>query len=101
MSPGGSADRVGRTLAMLGGRWKLALVFHLFAAPSLRFHELQKSLRGISHRMLTLRLRELERDGVIDRRVLRPKPLEVAYALTPRGHALQPLLRGLRNWSQE
>ena len=98
LSPGGSAEQVQLALRVVDGRWKLDILFRLFATPVLRFSELQRSLGAVSHRMLTLRLRELERDGVIARTVHPTVPPSVDYRLTTRGHALRPILRALRDW---
>ena len=56
---------------MLEGRWKMVIVFHLFARGTLRFSELEKAIPGVSQKMLIQQLRELERDGIVSRTVTR------------------------------
>ena len=98
--PDGSADLVRRGLHVIDGRWKLTIIFRLFATPTQRFSELERGIEGISHKMLSAHLRELERDGVVKRTEHGTKPPKiVCYELTPRGLALRPILRGLRLWS--
>ena len=98
LTPGGSAERVQRAFAMLDGRWKLPIVFELFAAPVLRFSELERALGGVSQKVLTQQLRELERDGIVRRTVHAEVPPRVDYRLTAAGEALRPVLRQLREW---
>ena len=98
LGPQGSAARVRATLATLSGRWKLDVLFQLFARPVLRFSELERAIPGISRKMLTVRLRELEKDGVVVRVVHPEVPPRVDYALTPAGAALRPALVLLRDW---
>jgi DNA-binding HxlR family transcriptional regulator len=97
--PDGSAHLVQRALDALDGRWKLAIIFRLFATSTLRFSELERSIPGVSQKMLTQRLRELERDGVIARTIHAAVPPRVDYCLTTAGEALRPALRMLRDWS--
>ena len=54
---------------MLEGRWKMVIIFHLFARSTLRFSELEKAIPGVSQKMLIQQLRELERDGIVGRTV--------------------------------
>lgn len=84
-------------LDMLGGKWKLAILSHLIAEKR-RFNELRRCLPGITQRMLTLQLRELEADRLVHREVFPQVPPKVEYSLTPRGETLIPILRMLREW---
>ncbi len=98
LGPSGSAARVHDTLRILGGRWKMNILFQLFAQAPLRFSELERAIPGVSQKMLASRLRELERDGIL-RRVVYPEiPPRVDYRLTDAGEALRPLLKGMRDW---
>lgn len=85
LGPGGSAELVKRAVAALDGRWKLPILFRLFETPTLRFSELQRRLDGVSQKMLTQHLRELEHDGLVVR-TDHAEPLpRVDYALNSRG----------------
>ena len=66
-----------------------------------RFCELERSLAGISPRTLSLRLRELEAEGVVERRTYPEVPPRVEYALTEKGHALIPIIEGMREFGRE
>ncbi|HEX7600685.1 MAG TPA: helix-turn-helix domain-containing protein [Polyangiaceae bacterium] len=87
-----------RALGVLDGRWKLAILFRLFATRVLRYSELRHSIEQVTPRMLTLHLRELERDGVVVRTAHPCVPPKVEYALTDKGRALRPILLQLREW---
>ena len=85
------------TLAVIEGHWKLPILFRLLDGTQ-RFGELRKNLPAATQRMLTLHLRELERDGLIHREVYREIPPKVEYSLTEMGLSLEPLLRFMSDW---
>ena len=85
------------TIEVIGGRWKVPIVWHLFAGTR-RFGELRKALPGVTQKMLTQQLRELERDGVVERRVYAEVPPRVEYSLTNKGHALLPVIESMRQF---
>jgi DNA-binding HxlR family transcriptional regulator len=85
------------TLSVIDGRWKLPILFQLLGGTK-RFSALKRTLSGATQRMLTLHLRELERDGLIHREVYREVPPKVEYSLTARGRSLEPLLRFMSEW---
>jgi DNA-binding HxlR family transcriptional regulator len=85
------------TLSVIEGRWKLLILFQLLGGTK-RFGELKKRLSGVTQRMLTLHLRELERDGLIHREVYREVPPKVEYSLTQMGRSLEPLLHIMSEW---
>lgn len=87
------------TLAVLNGRWKV-LVLHYLLQGTQRFNELERKLRGITHRTLTRMLRELERDGIVARTVFAQVPPRVDYALTERGRSLAPVLDAMHAWGE-
>ncbi len=89
---------VKRSLKVLNGRWKLAILFRLFEAPKWRFSELQRDIDGISQKMLGQQLHAMERDGIIERTAFPEVPPRVEYELTERGRGLGPALRALRIW---
>jgi DNA-binding HxlR family transcriptional regulator len=82
---------------LLGGRWKLLIIGRL-ENKKLRFSELSEQMPAVSDRMLTLQLRELEKDGLISRSVFAEVPPRVEYELTEIGKALIPVCRQLQDW---
>jgi DNA-binding HxlR family transcriptional regulator len=85
------------TFAVLGGRWK-AVVLYWLIKEKRRFGELRKLLPKCTQRVLTVQLRELERDGLVTRTVFAAVPPHVEYELTPLGRTLEPVLRSLADW---
>lgn len=85
---------------MVSGRWKLPILFRLFAAPSMRTLQLKRDMPGISQKMLTQHLRALEVDGLIERRDFGEQRPHVEYSLTPAGRRLMPVLMAAREFSQ-
>ena len=88
---------VARALDLIGDRWALLVVRELLLGPK-RFSELRRGLPGAGQSMLTHRLTELERAGVLRRRHLGPPASAQGYELTGRGHALEPVLLALGHW---
>src|SRR5881392_1163835 len=87
-------------LARIGDKWSV-FVITLLGERTMRFTELQRSIEGISQRMLTLTLRQLERDGLVDREVFPVVPPRVEYSLTSLGTTLLPPLLGVAEWARE
>ncbi len=85
-------------LKVLTGRWKMEILFHLFARPVLRFSELERAIPAVTQKMLTEQLRELERDGIVQRTIYPQVPPRVEYSLTEQGRALCPALDALVQW---
>ena len=85
---------------MIAGKWTL-LVIRDLADSSLRFCELERSLKGISPRTLSLRLRALEEQGIVERRTYPEVPPRVEYALTDKGRALVPLIEDMRSYGRK
>lgn len=85
-------------LDRVGDKWTVMVVGALAAGP-VRFNALQRSIPGLSHRMLTLTLRGLERDGLVERRAYPTSPPKVEYELTEFGHSLQRPLTVLADWA--
>jgi DNA-binding HxlR family transcriptional regulator len=81
----------------IGGKWKPIIVFYLLERTH-RFGELRRRIPNATQQMLTLQLRELERDGVVRRHVYREVPPKVEYSLTPLGQRLEPVVRALSSW---
>lgn len=89
-----------QVLARVGEKWTLMSVVALADAP-LRFGALQRRLEGVSQKVLSQTLRNLESDGLLSRQVVERRPLHVAYTLTPLGRSLVPLALALKAWSEE
>lgn len=87
-------------LDLIGTRWKLAIFYMLKNGP-LRFSELKSRIDNITERMLSLSLRELERDLLVSRTVYPEVPARVEYALTDSGKALEPVWGLLRVWGRK
>jgi DNA-binding HxlR family transcriptional regulator len=85
------------TLGVVGGKWKALIIYHLREAPA-RFNVLRRLIPGVTQRMLTQHLRELEADGLVSRTVHAVVPPHVEYALTPLGRSLTPVLDAMAAW---
>jgi DNA-binding HxlR family transcriptional regulator len=86
-------------IELIGKRWAGAIVWVLAERPHF-FAELAHSVPGLSDRLLSRRLRELEAAGLVERSVHPGSPARVSYALTEKGSALEPALRELRSWAR-
>ncbi|GIL39161.1 winged helix-turn-helix transcriptional regulator [Roseiterribacter gracilis] len=98
--PNWAACPVEITLDVIGGRWKGVILYHLMNR-TLRFNALRRALPNITQRMLTLQLRELERDGLVRRTVYAEVPPKVEYDLTEHGRSLTPLLHAMHDWGMQ
>src|SRR5690348_4235081 len=87
------------TLDVVGGDWKVPIVWHLFDGTK-RFSELLRALEPITQKTLTQQLRELERDGIVSRKVYAQVPPKVEYSLTARGISLKEVVESMCNWGQ-
>ena len=90
---------LGSILDRVGDKWAVMVVGNLSNGP-MRFNALQRAIAGVSHRMLTLTLRGLERDGLVKRTALATVPPRVDYELTELGHSLVPPLETLAEWAR-
>src|ERR1700733_5150061 len=85
------------TASIIGGKWKPSLLFHL-EGRTRRFCELQRLIPGLTKKMLTQHLRELEHDGIVHRKVYAEVPPRVEYSLTRHGESLKPILKLMSAW---
>ena len=85
-------------VSRLGEKWTLLVLYALDAEP-VRFRELQRRVEGISQRLLTQTLRNLERDGLVHRHAYAEVPLRVEYRLTPLGQSLDTAIAQIRHWA--
>jgi DNA-binding HxlR family transcriptional regulator len=90
--------RVGEVLARVGDRWTVLVIDEL-GEGSRRFNELRRGIAGVSQRMLTLTLKNLERDGLVSRTVTPSVPPRVDYALTDLGRSMLAPVRALGEWA--
>ena len=88
---------VDQALEIVAGKWKPLILWRL-ASGTMRFGQLQRAVPGVTQRMLTLQLRELERDGLITRTVYPEAPPRVEYSLAPPAHGLMPVMHSLGRW---
>ena len=88
---------VATTINLIGNKWKLLIIRDLLDGNK-RFGELRKSLTGISQRVLTENLRELEKDGLVNRKVYAEVPPKVEYSLNETGLSLSPIINAMAEW---
>jgi DNA-binding HxlR family transcriptional regulator len=91
--------RFHRAVELIGRRWTGAVIRTLCTGPQ-GFNELLSTIPGLSDRLLTERLRELEREKIVHREVLAGPPVRVQYSLTDRGAQLEPTIRALATWAE-
>ena len=101
LGPDGAVAHVTRCLRMISGRWKLPILFRLYADEMLRSSQLLRDIPDVSQKMLTQHLRELETYGLIRRTDLGEMPPRVEYRLTDRGVALMPVLLAARQFAED
>jgi len=89
-----------RAIELIGKRWTGAIVFALTEGEK-RYAELGKAIPGLSDRLLSQRLRELEEEGLVERQVEAGSPVRVTYSLTVVGQGLDPALRELKSWARQ
>lgn len=99
LGPDGAVAHVTRVVRMIQGRWKLPILFRLFADPAMRSSQLIRDIRGISQKMLTQHLRELEADRLVERTDFGENPPRVEYRLSEEGRRLMPVLIAARHFS--
>ncbi len=84
---------------VIGGKWKTVVLFYLLDG-TMRFNQLRREIPGVTQRMLTLQLRELEENGLVERIVHPVVPPHVDYRLTPFGRTLEPVIREMAAWGK-
>ena len=88
-------------LSRISDKWSILVIFTLEQTAVMRFGELQRAIPDISQKMLTVTLRTLEQDGIVNRRAYAQIPPKVEYSLTSRGQSLLPRLNALIDWAKE
>jgi DNA-binding HxlR family transcriptional regulator len=99
MKETGTLCTVEITLRVIGGRWKPVILYHLFGG-TMRFSALRRTIPGISQKMLTQQLRELEKAGVVERKVYAEVPPRVEYRVSRLGESLKPVMAAMCEWGQ-
>ncbi len=89
------------TMKVLGGKWKPILINAIYLTSPARFGELKRNVKGITQSMLTSQLRELEDDGLINRKIYAEIPPRVEYTLTEFGLTLSPIMLAMAKWGEE
>ena len=90
-----------RAIYFLGGKWKIRILFKLFNNKKVRFNELKKVLKTITQQMLSKQLKELETDGIVNRKVHQVVPPKVEYSLTEFGLSVIPILKSFSDWNKK
>ncbi|MBB6452524.1 DNA-binding HxlR family transcriptional regulator [Salirhabdus euzebyi] len=93
--------RVEDALSILVGKWKPIILLHLLQEGTKRFSELKRSLPGITQKMLTKQLRELEDEDIVERVVYPQVPPKVEYSITEYGRSLEPILEAMHEWGMK
>jgi DNA-binding HxlR family transcriptional regulator len=88
------------TMGIIGGKWKILILYLIFNDVN-RFGKMSMMLKGISKQMLTTQLRELEHDGIIERKIYPEIPPRVEYFHTEKGKSLLPIIELMRDWGNE
>jgi DNA-binding HxlR family transcriptional regulator len=88
-----------RAVELIGKRWTGAILMVMLDGP-LRFSEIKQLVPDLSDRLLSERMKELESEGIVERRVIDDSPIHVEYALTEKGRALEPAVRALKSWAR-
>ncbi|WP_405132434.1 helix-turn-helix domain-containing protein [Paenibacillus sp. FSL H8-0317] len=88
----------GYTLSVIGGKWKMVIMYLLADNQPVRFNELKKQIGAITYKTLSSQLKELEADGMVERKEYPQVPPKVEYRLTAKAETLLPVLEGLCEW---
>ncbi len=89
------------TLSLISGKYKMTILYALMEFGVVRYNELKRYIAGISHKTLSLSLKELEADGLIVRKEYPQIPPKVEYSLSARGQSLMPILDGMCEWGEK
>ena len=89
------------TLSIVSGKWRLKVLYMLACRETARYGEMKRSIEGVTHKMLTATLKELENESIVARREYPQVPPKVEYSLTAKGKSLLPLLQQMRDWGLE
>lgn len=91
----------GYTLSMIGGRWRLIILYWLVEYESVRFNELHRKIGAITYKTLSSQLKDMERDGLVVRKEYPQIPPKVEYSLSAKGRSLYPIMEEMCRWGSE
>lgn len=91
----------GYTLSMIGGKWRLVILYWLVECEAIRFNELQRKIGTITYKTLSTELKEMEADGLIIRKEYPQIPPKVEYSLSNKGRSLLPIMESMCQWGTE
>ena len=94
-------ERVEMIMGIIAGKWKPAVIYALVSNGTLRFNDLRRLIPGVSQRMLTQQLRDLERHGIVKRALYPQVPPRVEYSLTKLGRSLHPIFKSVCRWADK
>ncbi len=100
MNPWNPCPRYGQAMEILGKKWT-CLILRSLMGDARRFTDISAYVRGLSDRLLSQRLQELEDAGIVRRRVYAQRPVAVEYTLTPKGAALRRVVEAIQRWADE
>lgn len=89
------------TLSIVSGKWKLKIIYLLACTSPVRYNMLKRNIDGITHKMLSTQLKELEQEDVIFRNEYPQVPPKVEYSLTSKGESLIPIVKAMCSWGKE
>ena len=89
-----------RAIYFLGGKWKIRILFTLYKNKKVRFNILKRGLKTITQQMLSKQLKELETDGIVNRKMYQVVPPKVEYSLTEFGLSVIPILKSFSDWNK-
>lgn len=90
-----------KVLNIIGGKWKILLLCVIDDKGVMRYGELRRAVYGITNTMLAQSLKEMEEDGLIERRQYREMPVRVEYSMTEKAHSMIPILLELKHWGEK
>lgn len=91
----------GYTISLISGKWKMIILYWLVEYPVIRYNELQRLLKTISYKTLSVQLKELQEDGLIERIEYPQIPPKVEYMLSEKGKSLYPVMEAICNWGKQ
>lgn len=91
----------GYTLSVIGGKWKMIILYWLIEDDIIRYNDLKRKIGTISHKTLSIQLKELEADGIVMRKEYPQIPPKVEYSLSAKGKSLYPLLEAICQWGEK
>lgn len=91
----------GYTLSMIGGKWRLIILYWLVEYDSIRFNELYRKIGSITYKTLSTQLKQMEQDGLVIRKEYPQIPPKVEYSLSDKGRSLYPIMEAMCEWGIE